>query len=274
MLRLSAAIALVVFLFFLLAATGLAVGSFLAALTWRMGRSQSILFGRSRCPSCRTPISWLDNIPLLSYFLLGRRCRNCRAKISPRYPIIEATTGIVFVLFGWILFFGFSEILVEYQRWLGLWTLPFFLAILSLLIAIAVVDIEHQFIPDSLIGLVLLFSLSVLIFFSPSPTFFVHFFWAILLSTFIVFLHWLTRGKGMGLGDAKLALALGLVAGKLTPLLFLAAVISGAVVGIMLVAVKLARFGKPIPFGPFLIFGFFIVLFFERILLELIVPGV
>lgn len=274
MLRVPAAIALVVFLFLLLAAIGLSVGSFLAALTWRIGRNQSILFGRSRCPSCRASISWFDNIPLLSFFLLGRRCRNCRAKISPRYPIIEATTGIVFVLFGWILFFGFGQILGEYQRWLGLWILPFFLVILSILIAIAVVDIEHQFIPDSLIGLVLLFSLSVLIFFSPSPTFFVKILWAFLLSTFLLILHWLTRGKGMGLGDVKLALVLGLVAGELTPLLFLVAVISGAVVGLILVAAKLARFGKPIPFGPFLIFGFFILLFFERILLGLIVPGV
>ena len=94
---------------------GLIVGSFIGALTWRMPRYESIKKGRSVCPKCRNKIRWFDNIPVLSFFLLGGRCRNCKKKISKRYPLIEFTTALLFVFlyirFGISLEFVFHTLL-------------------------------------------------------------------------------------------------------------------------------------------------------------------
>src|SRR5437868_3513635 len=77
---------------------GLIVGSFLAAYSYRLPREISIVHGRSWCDNCKAPLHWYDNIPLFSYLLLGGRCRNCKKKISIRYPIIEGSTAIAFTL--------------------------------------------------------------------------------------------------------------------------------------------------------------------------------
>jgi len=90
----------------LLVVLGLMVGSFLNVCIWRMPREESIVRPRSHCPSCNRLIAWYDNLPLISYVLLGARCRHCRARISWRYPVVEALTAAAFV--GVVAWFGLS----------------------------------------------------------------------------------------------------------------------------------------------------------------------
>lgn len=234
---------------------GLVIGSFITCLTWRTTHKIS-LGGRSLCPKCRSPISWYDNIPLVSYLLLGGKCRSCRQKISIRYPLIEATTALVFV-----------SIFVRGPMGIfGPATLPFLLFVGAILIAIAVVDIEHMIIPDYFVGIGAV-AIVALLFSAPSPILFVHLFWASIASFLILFLNFATHGQGMGLGDVKLAFLLGLIMGELTWLGLFLAVLTGAVVGVGLILAGRAKLRQPIPFGPFLILGTFIVMLFGDIII-------
>lgn len=238
---------------------GLIIGSFLTSLTFSLGRhnfswpSRTWLWRRSICPRCRHVISWYDNIPLLSYFLLGGHCRSCGKKISLRYPLIEITTGVIFLLFGWV--------------WLGKgleWLLLYWLFVTAVLLSLAILDIEKLIIPDVVIKPFLIFNLLLLGFLLPPPGFFINFFWAGAAATFLYLLNLVTLGRGMGLGDVKLGFVLGLILGSLTWLMFLLAFILGAIAGLLLVAVKKASFGKPIPFGPFLILGTMLTILFGK----------
>jgi leader peptidase (prepilin peptidase)/N-methyltransferase len=115
---------------------GLVVGSFLNVVILRLPQGQSITTPRSRCPACKKLIPWYDNIPIVSYVVLSGRCRQCKNKISPRYPMIEAITAIValllYVRFGltveWVIFFLFS----------------------AALIALAFIDLDHRILPDAI----------------------------------------------------------------------------------------------------------------------------
>ncbi|MBI4059293.1 prepilin peptidase [Candidatus Microgenomates bacterium] len=235
-------------IFFLL---GLVIGSFLSSLTYEVAKpkfSWKNLWRRSACPKCHQQISWYDNIPLLSYAILHGRCRQCHKKISLRYPLLEITTGVVFLLIG-------------LKFWDDGWYLGIMLLTATLLIAIAVVDIEKMIIPDVLLFPLLTLNLIFLILFAPSAIS-INFFWASMSALFLLLVNWVTLGRGMGLGDVKLAFAMGLILGVNTYLAFFVAFISGAMVGLALVAVKRAHFGKPIPFGPFLIIGTILTMLF------------
>lgn len=113
---------------------GLVIGSFLNVVILRLPEKLSISTPRSRCPDCKQPISWYDNIPIVSYLILSGRCRRCRKKISPRYPFIEALSGLVSVLL--FLKFGLS---IE-------WVI--FLAFSAALIVLAFIDLDHRILPD------------------------------------------------------------------------------------------------------------------------------
>jgi leader peptidase (prepilin peptidase)/N-methyltransferase len=121
---------------------GLVVGSFLNVVIYRLPRGESIVFPGSHCPGCDTPIKLWDNIPVVSYLLLGGRCRQCGTRISLRYPMIEALAAIVFAVIMW----RFGPVLFSL-----VWML-----FASALITAAVIDLDHQIIPDeiSLGGLV------------------------------------------------------------------------------------------------------------------------
>jgi leader peptidase (prepilin peptidase)/N-methyltransferase len=82
---------------------GLAIGSFLNVVVYRVPRGESVVHPRSRCPNCQTPIAWYDNLPVLSWLLLRGRCRACHEPISARYPLIELATGAVFALGAFLL---------------------------------------------------------------------------------------------------------------------------------------------------------------------------
>lgn len=248
--------ALIEFLF--IAVLGLVMGSFIGALTWRFPRRESIIKGRSHCDNCGKKIGWFDNIPLFSFLILKGRCRNCRKAISLRYPLIELSTALIFLFIFWAT--------------ASHWILFFYLLILSVfLIPIFIIDFEHQIIPDRLVFLSLGLIWGMLLL-SSNADFFQHLFWGFSAGLFLLSVNLITKGKGMGLGDVKLALVGGTFFGwPLTPLWLFAAFLTGAITGIILIILGKARFGKQIAFGPFLIISFFIVLLWGNLLLKLII---
>ncbi len=215
---------------------GLLIGSFLNVVIYRLPRKLSIVWGRSFCPKCKKKISWFDNVPLVSFILLKGHCRHCHSPISIRYPVVELLTGVLFVL--------------ALSSYLGIAQAGLTLILFSSLIAIFFIDLEHQIIPDEiLLPVTALFILRSL--FTAS-----YLLLAIgLASSLFLFLIWLiTKGKGMGLGDVKLAFLMGLVLGYPKIILaFYLAFLTGAIVGVILIIVGKAKFGQRIAFGPFLV---------------------
>lgn len=243
---------------------GLLVGSFLGALSYRLPRNISIAKGRSLCPNCHSVISWHDNIPAFSYWALGRRCRNCKKEISPRYFLIECSTAFLFGLVA-LTYPGF---IVPNLTWLSALTafgLPFVIFLLSLFILIFIIDIEHQIIPDIIIFWGIAITLAAL-FLTGSNPLFENLFFGTVGSLFLLSVFLLTKGRGMGLGDVKLSLLLGIILGEKVLICFFTAFLTGAVVGIILMMTGKAGPKTKIAFGPFLVFGFLIAFLFGNVL--------
>ena len=215
-----------------LSVLGLTFGSFISALTWRYPRKISIRKGRSICPKCRSQIAWFDNIPLLSFLLLGGKCRNCKKPISWRYPVIELATGVGFFLIGVNIFY---------------------LILFCILESIFIIDLENKIIPDDFVFWGALIVILYILFLIPDtllPSLFAGFFAAVLL----LLIHLITKGRGMGLGDVKFAVLGGLIIGSRLFLIWLfLAFLTGATVGIILILGKKAGLKSQIAFGPFLV---------------------
>ncbi|RXI98413.1 prepilin peptidase [Anaerobacillus alkaliphilus] len=228
---------------------GLILGSFYNVVGLRIPKGQSILKPPSHCPSCNERLRFIDLFPVFSYLAFRGKCRHCKTRISPIYPVFELTTGILFAISP--IFVGWSfELLIA-------------LLLISLLIIIFVSDLHYMIIPDR----VLLFFLPLFIlgrvlgpmdpWWSPIAGAFVGFF--LLYAIAVV-----SKG-GMGGGDIKLfgvlGIALGLQATLLT--LFFAAFL-GSIVGLVGILLKKVKRGKPIPFGPFIAVGALIAYFFGQ----------
>ena len=253
---------------------GLIFGSFVSAVTYRFPKGISFISGRSFCPNCKHNISWYDNIPLFSFLLLRGRCRYCGKKISWRYPLLELITGLGFVLIylSYLSCLGqgptlSSNFFCSQAGRMGFFTLPYWFFTFILLLVVFVIDFEHKVVFDSLVFILFIFFLATSLFFSDS-TLYLDLLVAFSISLFFLFLHLFTSGRGMGLGDVKLALPLGFYLGFPLSLVWLfLSFLTGAAAGIILILLGRAKFGKPIPFGPFMIFSFWVVLFLgERII--------
>ena len=237
---------------------GAMIGSFLNVCIHRLPKEESIVRPGSHCPKCKTPIRFYDNIPLLSYLLLGGKCRHCKAPISIQYPIVEAITALSsFFLF---ITFGVSLSFIYY------------FSFVAALIAITVIDLYHQIIPDviSLPGIVIGLLGSLVI---PQITF-----WSSLIgvlsgggSLFLVatVYQWLFKREGMGGGDVKLLAMIGAFLGWKAVILtiFLSSFI-GSIIGITVMLIKGKDFKYAIPFGPFLAAGAVISLFWGENLIS------
>jgi prepilin signal peptidase PulO-like enzyme (type II secretory pathway) len=221
---------------------GTVFGSFISALSWRYPRRISVNRGRSVCDNCKKKLVWHDNIPLLSFILLGGKCRLCRKKISWRYPAIELATGIGFTLIG-------PQIL--------------WLAIFCILEVIFIIDLEHQIIPDTFVFLGLLIAL-LLVPKLLSSSLFAGFG----ASTLLLLIHLITKGRGMGLGDVKFAVLGGVLVGpRLLLVWLLLAFLTGAATGIILILGRKAHLKSQIAFGPFLVLAIPLALLYgEKIL--------
>jgi len=204
---------------------------------------------RSRCPACGAQISALQNIPVLSYLLLGGKCTHCKAPISARYPAVEIATAILSAIVAWR--FGFT---VEAAAAIAMtWAL----------IAISMIDIDHQLIPDSIV-LPLVWAGLLLSLFSPVPEAEVIFVspaasivgaiagYLTLWSVYHLF-RIVTGKEGMGYGDFKLLAAFGAWLGwQMLPLIVLLSAVVGAVTGMALILFRGHDRNVPIPFGPYL----------------------
>lgn len=212
----------------------------------------NLMVPRSACPHCQHPISATENIPVLSWLMLGGKCSACKTGISPRYPLIELITGLLSVAVAWK--FG--------ATWQTLGGLVFVWA----LIALAFIDFDTSLLPDSitlpLIWLGLLFNIAAT--FTTLPQAVIGAVAGYLILWSIYWLFKLATGKeGMGYGDFKLLAAIGAWLGwELLPVTILLSSVVGTIVGIsMIVLIKHDR-RVPIPFGPYLAGGGLVALFF------------
>lgn len=229
---------------------GICFGSFASAISWRIPRRIPFVTERSICPHCKHRIAWYDNIPLLSYMLLGGKCRRCGKKISLRYPIIELASGAGFALI-------YSTL--QGQTFEGV---IFSLLVFLLLLIIFIIDLENQIIPDALT----FFGIAFVVFYSlifNSQQVIVLVFSGLIASIFLLLIHLITNGKGMGLGDVKFAVLGGMLVGpKLTPIWLFLSFLTGAIAGIILILIGRAKMKSKIAFGPFLIIGIALSLVF------------
>ena len=259
---------------------GTAIGSFLNVLIDRLPKGRSIN-GRSKCDFCKKQLSGWDLIPVISFIILGGKCRYCHKKLSFYYPLVEVITGTIFVLIFNLKFLIFNQFLnlnnlifIENFKFQisNLLSLLASLGIISCLIVIFFADLKYQIIPDSI--QIIFFLLSTIyhlgsrISISQFPNFLVSGFLVMLP---ILFLWWVTKGKGMGFGDVKLAFNIGFLLGTKAGLLSLYfAFIVGAVIGLFLILMKKSKLKSKIAFGPFLVIGTVTMLIFENKIFEII----
>jgi len=229
---------LVLYAFFV----GAVVGSFLNVVIHRVPRRLSIVRPRSACPSCSTPIAWVDNLPILSWIVLGGKCRKCRTAISIRYPLVEVAGAAIGVFAAVI--YGVSPVTIEVAvfAWLSL--------------ALALIDLEHQILPDLMTYPAIVFGL-VFSWFGGLTSFGDSVAGALvgaaLPASVILLYRWLRGIDGMGWGDVKYLAAIGAVVGLHGCLMVLVvAAILGAIVGGVLIATGRGSGQTALPFGTFL----------------------
>ena len=226
---------------------GTIIGSFLNVVAYRLPRGESLARPASRCPSCGTPIKPYDNVPVLSWLALRGRCRACGASISPRYPLVEAATGLlcaaVVVAKG-----------ADSDAWLGL-------AFVLVLVPITLIDLDVRLIPNvlTLLGAVAALVIQALV----DPGELVEALIAGAAAGGFLLLAVLAYPRGMGMGDVKLAGMMGLFLGRAVAPAMFVALISGTLVGAVIIARVGAERGRKtaIPFGPYLALGGLVGLF-------------
>ncbi|MDF1498393.1 MAG: prepilin peptidase [Patescibacteria group bacterium] len=274
---------LYIFIFIL----GLVAGSFLNVVIYRLETEEKIVNDRSRCPKCKHVLSWLDLFPVFSFLLLKGKCRYCLKKISWQYPLVEIGTGILFVLVAFYFpYFSFQLLSTK---------LFYLLLIISALIVVSVFDIRHYIIPDKIIFPAIAVSLvynfvvdfvlndymrldyvfsgngliSVLFLLLFASQFFNTLVAAFSAFGFFLIIFLLTKGNGMGGGDVKLAFLMGLILGW--PLILLAVFLSfifGSIFGLALIFAGKKKMKSMVPFGPFLVAGTFVSLFWGEIIIK------
>lgn len=238
----------------LCALLGLAIGSFLNVVIYRVPRQLSVVSPRSACTSCGVPIQERDNVPVVSWLILRGRCRNCNSPISVRYPLVELAGGVVFA--GAAVRIGFH------------WDLPAFLVMLASLLALSLIDLEHLVLPKRIVypSLVMMSALLVLAAAVDGR-------WHNLFVAVISAAAWLAvffiinavSPRALGFGDVRLAPLLGLGLGWLgvryVILGFFSANLIGALVGVILIATKRMSRHQQIPYGVFLALGAALAIF-------------
>jgi leader peptidase (prepilin peptidase) / N-methyltransferase len=250
---------------------GLLVGSFLNVVIWRVPRGESIVQPPSACPSCHTPLKPADLVPVVSWLVLRGKCRTCGTKISARYPLVEALTGVLWALMGW--------------HFAGSWALPNYLAFTAFLIALSGIDLDTFKLPRTIIYLGGLVSLVLLVGATLLEPADLDGRWvpmgkaglgALGAFAFFFLIH-LASPKAMGFGDVRLSAYLGLNLGWLgllyVPVGIFLGFLLGAVAGVALIVAKKAGRKTAIPFGPYLAAGALIAVLVGGRIINLWLPS-
>jgi leader peptidase (prepilin peptidase)/N-methyltransferase len=219
---------------------GLVIGSFLNVVAYRLPRGESLVAPGSHCPGCNTPIKPWDNVPLLSWIFLRGRCRSCSERISPRYPLVELMTGLLFAAVAIV-----NGIDAE---------LALLLPFAAMLITVADIDLEHRIVPNKI--LLPMAAWAVVASAVVRPDALIELLAAGAAAFTLLLVAALIHPAGMGMGDVKLAGVMGLYLGASIAPALLVAFLSGSIVGVAL----LVRHGasgrkRGIPFAPFLALG-------------------
>ena len=219
---------------------GAVIGSFLNVVAHRVPLGESLVSPPSRCPECEAPVKPYDNVPVVSWLLLRGRCRNCGTRISPRYPLVELATALVFAAV--VAVRGFDNDLVL--------ELPFVAA----LIALAAIDFDHKLLPNKIVYPLAAYGVIATLLVDRDD----------LVENLIagagafafLLLAVIAYPRGMGMGDVKLAGAMGLYLGLSVIPALLTAFLTGSLVGIVIIAREgAAGRKKAVPFGVFLALG-------------------
>jgi leader peptidase (prepilin peptidase)/N-methyltransferase len=228
-------------------AAGLLIGSFLTVVAHRVPRGESVVGGRSLCAACGTQIAAYDNVPVVSWLALRGRARCCGEPISPRYPLTELSTGLLFAAVA-IAFHGDPGELA-----LGL-------LLVATLVAVTVTDLERRIIPNKVLLVASIAGLAIVA--ATDPASLPERAIAAAAAGGLLLAAALAYPSGMGLGDVKLAATMGLFLGRDVGPAILIALLAGSVVGLAMIARHGAAARKrAIPFGPFLALGGVVALF-------------
>jgi leader peptidase (prepilin peptidase) / N-methyltransferase len=223
------------------AVAGLVTGSFFNVVIARLPRRESLLRPGSRCPHCGHPVRPYDNVPVFSWLMLRGHCRDCGQPISARYPVVELLTAALFAAV--VVHTGANE-----HVWLGL-------ALVCVLVPVAVIDLDRRIIPNAILLPGAIAAVAIVAATEPAklPEHLIA--GAAAATCFLLVV--LAYPRGMGMGDVKLAGVLGLYLGRAVAPAILIALLSGTLVGAVIIARKGAREGRKtaVPFGPFLALG-------------------
>jgi leader peptidase (prepilin peptidase)/N-methyltransferase len=220
---------------------GLLIGSFLTVVAHRVPRGESVIGGRSRCPACGAQIAAYDNVPVVSWLLLRGRARCCGGPISPRYPLTELTTGVLYAATVLTLWDDAGEVALG-------------LVFVTMLVAITLTDLERRIIPNKVLLVGAIVGLALVAATDPGslPERAI----AVVAAGGLLLVIALAYPRGMGLGDVKLAAVMGLYLGRSVTPALLVAFAAGSLLGLALIARDGAAARKrAVPFGPFLAFG-------------------
>ncbi|MEK7203407.1 MAG: prepilin peptidase [Patescibacteria group bacterium] len=247
---------------------GLAIGSFLNCLIWRLHKKES-LGGRSYCPKCKKQISWHDNIPLLSFIILNGKCRHCKQSISRQYPVVELVIGILFATaFANIFFhkqfldnlfplFTSNFLLLTFRDWF----------IISVMAIIFIYDLRWYLILDiiTLPACLIVFLLNLNLGFSWQNLFAA----GIIGGSFFLIQFLISNGRWIGGGDIRLGLLMGLALGWPNVLVaILIGYLIGSIVGLGLIVSNKKKWNSEVPLGIFLSVSAIIVLFWGKAIIN------
>jgi leader peptidase (prepilin peptidase)/N-methyltransferase len=220
---------------------GLLIGSFLTVVAHRVPRGESVVGGRSHCPACGAQIAAYDNVPIVSWLLLGGQARCCGAPISPRYPLTELATGALYAATAVVLWDDWGEIAIG-------------LAFVTMLVAIVLTDLERRIIPNRILLAGAIAGVAIAAVAEPGslPERAI----AAAAAGGLLFAVALAHPRGMGMGDVKLAAVMGLYLGRAVAPALLIGFAAGSIFGLVLIARHGAAARKQaVPFGPFLALG-------------------
>ena len=286
--------AVILFLF------GIVIGSFLNVVTMRYELLGSIVAtkkigGRSHCPKCKTTLRWYELLPIFSFILQGRKCRHCDYRLSWQYPTVELLTGILTAAIPLTLYVRFDILFAEaaggflvwFYAMCGLWLVAAYT-----FLVLSIIDLKYTIIPDAaniLLGVLGLGVVAIKWFYAPLLAYYGSFLGsyssflpvsdaALLIQTLfsvgvgaVLFggIIALTRGRGMGLGDLKLVVPIGLLLGWPDTVLAIAAsFIIGAIISVFLMLFGQKSFKDGVPFGPFLAVAVFVTMFFGEAIMS------